>query len=122
MWATSIGSTFSQIPVPGERKSGIPEGTEIPAPVSATVQRDSRISSASRGAAPSLAAVPTEFRLARGLVISVNRRLDRLAPLPVRLALLQEGGDALLGVEGEKGGRETRSEERRVGKECRARC
>jgi hypothetical protein len=32
-----MGSTFSQIPVPGERKSGIPDGTEIPAPVSATV-------------------------------------------------------------------------------------
>ena len=25
MWATSIGSTFSHSPVPGERKSGIPE-------------------------------------------------------------------------------------------------
>jgi len=65
MWATSIGSTFSQIPVPGVRKSGIPDGTEIPAPVSATVQRDSRINSASRGAAaPSLASVPTGLRLA----------------------------------------------------------
>src|SRR6266542_2092185 len=48
MWATSIGSTFSQSPVPGERKSGMPLGTEIPAPVSATVQREDRISSASR--------------------------------------------------------------------------
>ena len=36
MWATSIGSTFAHSPVPGERKSGIPDGTEIPAPVSAT--------------------------------------------------------------------------------------
>ena len=36
MCATSIGFTFSQSPVPGERKSGIPDGTEMPAPVSAT--------------------------------------------------------------------------------------
>src|SRR5216117_3246938 len=48
MWATSIGSTFSQSPVPGERKSGMPLGTEMPAPVSATVLREERISSASR--------------------------------------------------------------------------
>ena len=38
MCATSIGSTFSHSPVPGERKSGIPEGTEMPAPVSATTE------------------------------------------------------------------------------------
>ena len=47
MWATSIGSTFSHSPVPGERKSGIPDGTEIPAPVSATTEPAERISSAS---------------------------------------------------------------------------
>ena len=47
MWATSIGSTLVHSPVPGERKSGIPDGTEIPAPVSATTERASRISSAS---------------------------------------------------------------------------
>ena len=38
MCATSIGSTFAHSPVPGERKSGIPDGTEIPAPVSATTE------------------------------------------------------------------------------------
>ncbi len=32
--------------VPGERKSGIPEGTEMPAPVNATTDRAERISSA----------------------------------------------------------------------------
>ena len=37
MWATFIGSTLAQIPVSGVRKSGMPEGTETPAPVSATV-------------------------------------------------------------------------------------
>jgi hypothetical protein len=42
MWATAIGSTFSHSPVPGERKSGIPEGTEIPAPVRATTERAPR--------------------------------------------------------------------------------
>ena len=50
MWATSIGSTFSQSPVPGERKSGIPDGTEIPAPVNATTDRAPRIISASADA------------------------------------------------------------------------
>src|SRR5438477_10792441 len=48
MCATSIGSTFSHRPVPGERKSGMPLGTDMPAPVNATVQREERISSASR--------------------------------------------------------------------------
>ena len=38
MCATSIGLTFAHSPVPGERKSGIPDGTEIPAPVSATTE------------------------------------------------------------------------------------
>ena len=47
MWATSIGSTFSHSPVPGVRKSGIPDGTEIPAPVSATTEPAVRISPAS---------------------------------------------------------------------------
>jgi hypothetical protein len=42
MCATSIGSTLSHTPVPGERKSGMPEGTEMPAPVSATVEREER--------------------------------------------------------------------------------
>ena len=46
MCATSIGSTFSHSPVPGVRKSGIPEGTEIPAPVSATTRSLPPISSA----------------------------------------------------------------------------
>ena len=46
--ATSIGFTSVQSPEPGERKSGIPEGTEIPAPVSTTARRAERSSSASR--------------------------------------------------------------------------
>ena len=48
MCATSIGFTRSHRPVPGERKSGMPEGTDTPAPVSATTEPASRISSASR--------------------------------------------------------------------------
>src|SRR6059058_5547921 len=48
MCATSIGSTFSHSPVPGERKSGIPDGTEIPAPVRATTEPASRMREASR--------------------------------------------------------------------------
>ena len=42
MWATSIGSTFSHSPLPGVRKSGIPDGTEIPAPVRTTAREDPR--------------------------------------------------------------------------------
>ena len=56
MCATSIGSTFSHSPVPGERKSGIPEGTEIPAPVSATTEPACWIKPASSSAAPRRAA------------------------------------------------------------------
>ena len=48
MCATSIGSTFSQRPVPGERKSGMPLGTEMPAPVSATTESAARTSDANR--------------------------------------------------------------------------
>src|SRR5215207_2003264 len=48
MWATSIGSTFSHSPVPGLRKSGIPDGTETPAPVSTTVRFALRSSCARR--------------------------------------------------------------------------
>jgi hypothetical protein len=48
MWATSIGSTFSHSHVPGERKSGIPDGTDTPAPVKATTDLAERISSARR--------------------------------------------------------------------------
>ena len=47
MCATAIGSTFAHRPVWGERKSGIPEGTEIPAPVSATTEPAEEISPAS---------------------------------------------------------------------------
>ena len=51
MCATSIGSTFSHSPVPGERKSGIPDGTEMPAPVSART-RPAEPSSSASWAAP----------------------------------------------------------------------
>jgi hypothetical protein len=36
------------MPVPGERKSGIPDGTETPAPVSTSADRASRSISARR--------------------------------------------------------------------------
>ncbi len=48
MCATSIGSTFAQMPVCGVRKSGMPDGTEMPAPVSTTTGPLDRISSATR--------------------------------------------------------------------------
>src|SRR4051794_21129290 len=77
MWATSIGSTFAHRPVIGVRKSGMPEGTEMPAPVRATTGPEDRISDARRSA-------PTELRR----------------------ALLDERGDALAGVLGAERGHE----------------
>jgi hypothetical protein len=44
--ATSMGSYLSHNPDPIERKSGIPEGVEIPAPVNATADFALRMSSA----------------------------------------------------------------------------
>src|SRR5438874_13598147 len=59
MCATSIGSTRSQSPVPGERKSRIPDGTEMPAPVSATTESAPAMRRASSAVAEdSLAGVP----------------------------------------------------------------
>src|SRR4051812_48036794 len=89
MWATSIGSTFSHSPVPGERKSGIPDGTEIPAPVSATTESAARTSSASCSIPP---------RVALNMAVT-------LAAVPYGLALAQEGADPLARVlAGEDGG------------------
>src|ERR1700712_3098361 len=86
MCATSIGSTCSQMPVPGVRKSGIPEGTEIPAPVSATAEPAERTSSARR-------ATPRE-----GLMGRPRRPRGGLLALPRRLALAEERADALARV------------------------
>ena len=89
MWATSIGSTFSHSPVPGERKSGIPDGTEIPAPVSATTEPASR----TRPASALDAAVyrPRHF----------GWRLPRKAPMPSRASSLAKtpGEGGLLGLD-----------------------
>src|SRR5215218_6270637 len=100
MWATFIGSTFAQTPVSGVRKSGMPEGTETPAPVSATVQSDSPISSASL-AAPSRSS--RDISPAGGCR---RRARASLPAAPARSALAEEGGDALLRVLAAEGGRE----------------
>src|SRR3712207_860666 len=85
MCATFIGSTFSQMPLPGERKSGIPDGVEIPAPVRATTESAERMRSARRR---------TSVRVA-----------VKLLPAPLRRALAQERPDALARVLGlEHGG------------------
>src|SRR4051812_6842102 len=81
MCATSIGLTFSHMPVPGERKSGMPDGTDTPAPVSTTAERASRSMSA-RWVALSM------------LVLVANV----LLALEMRRPLAEEGADALLRV------------------------
>src|SRR5215204_6502412 len=88
MCATSIGSTFSQSPVCGVRKSGIPDGTEIPAPVSATARSAERSSSASRAAGASFT-----FEVRRPLP---EERADALA----RVLRGEDGAEAhLLGLD-----------------------
>src|SRR5262245_799823 len=93
MCATSIGSTFSHRPVPGERKSGIPDGTEIPAPVRATTEPAPRISSARRSTS-----VPT--------VLTEPRSGPCSLALELRGPLLQERRDPLARVLGTEDRRE----------------
>src|SRR5437870_1980590 len=90
MWATAIGSTRCHRPDCGERKSGMPDGTEIPAPVSATTEPAARTSSTSLSTS---AAAPIRARMA-------------LAAREARRAFGEEGGDPLPGV----GAREHRGE------------
>ena len=75
------GRRFSHRPVPGVRKSGIPEGTEMPAPVSATTEprvadelAPSRSTPAARGAR-------------RGAVPRSSAPLNRGARLPRKAAM-----------------------------------
>src|SRR5262249_1205073 len=84
------GSTCCQRPVPGERKSGMPEGTETPAPVRATTERASRTSPASR----------------RCSVREATRERIALAAVEVGRAFGQEGGDPLPRVGAGEGRRE----------------
>src|SRR3954449_6844341 len=110
MCATSIGSTFSQSPSPGVRKSGIPLGTEIPAPVSATVNELWRMRAASSSAAAvdaggglkDIKTMPASERPPPVAAAAVPRSLA----LPLGAALLQERGDALLAVLREERGGE----------------
>src|SRR6202789_1568587 len=75
MWATSIGSTLAQSPVSGVRKSGIPDGTETPAPVRATVHPESSMSAASRRtSAPGRDAPPGEALGAAAFPIAATAR------------------------------------------------
>ena len=84
MCATSIGSTFSHSPVPGERKSGIPDGTEIPAPVSATTEPAARTSARPSGRRRRLLSGPaTAAALAQeGAMPSVASSLAKTAAKP----------------------------------------
>ena len=102
MCATSIGSTFSHSPVPGERKSGIPDGTEIPAPVSATTEPAARTQlgelrcrAGGTGPAVTLAAVPHGLALAQEGADPLARVLG-LAKTVAKPCLL--GRDALVEV------------------------
>src|SRR6516165_7278510 len=90
MCATSIGSTCCHRPVPGVRKSGMPEGTDTPAPVRATTERASRTSWARRMCS----------------VRGTRRERIALAAAEVRRAFGQEGGDPLPRVGAGEGRRE----------------
>src|SRR4051794_28333472 len=101
MWATSMGSTFSHRPVCGLRKSGIPDGTEIPAPVSATTGPAERMSSASRSAADVTATGGSPTLESRAPLL--DERRDPLAGVLGRERLhepLALGGEALVEVAG----------------------
>src|SRR4051794_39778685 len=109
MCATSIGFTFSQMPVPGERKSGIPDGTDTPAPVRTKAERASRIISARR------VALFWAIRVVTGRN-AIDSGRDRQAALhavrpslslELRRSLAEEGADALLGVLRPERARET---------------
>ena len=80
MWATSIGSTFSHSPLPGERKSGIPDGTEIPAPG----ERDDRPGLPDQGGEPVALAVHPHRTKARASLLTCHfgLRLPRKALMP----------------------------------------
>ena len=83
MCATSIGSTFSHNPVPGLRKSGIPEGTEIPAPVRTTADRAEESSAAKVERPPTLLGLRTgHWGLDRHFPSNLGCRLPRNAPIP----------------------------------------
>src|SRR5437016_1290748 len=88
MCATCIGSTFSHRPLPGVRKSGIPDGTEMPAPVSATTELAPRTSSARR-------AERGEREEACGA--------ERLAAFKARRPFGEKGSDPLAGISALKG-------------------
>src|SRR5690349_18593835 len=92
MCATSIGSTRSHSPVPGERKSGIPDGTEMPAPVRATTEPASRISSARRATS--------------ALRPAWDGAATCSAAFEARRAFAEERGDPLARVLGGERGRE----------------
>src|SRR4051795_8421116 len=84
MCATSIGLTFSHMPSPGVRKSGIPDGTEIPAPVRATARCASASSCATRSA--------------DAVVVGIAAISLGSAALEVSLPLAEERADAFLRV------------------------
>src|SRR3954463_2623284 len=101
MCATSIGLTFSQMPVPGERKSGMPEGTDTPAPVSTTAERASRSISARRVAWSVVTRVAISLRAAGSGAprpAALWARRPWLLALELRRPLAEEGADDLLGV------------------------
>src|SRR6476469_1081825 len=90
MWATSIGFTSLQIPLPGVRKSGIPDGTEMPAPDSATTVPASRTRPATRSLATCmqrrLLHVSGKFALHRDLAReALHAAPERLAHAPAHV-------------------------------------
>src|SRR4051794_230346 len=91
MCATSIGSTFAHRPVIGVRKSGMPDGTEMPAPVRTTAGPEEASSSARRS---------RSLIAPRPAAAAPARRRAWSPALEGRGALLDERRDALATVLG----------------------
>src|SRR5688500_5618342 len=102
MCATSIGSTLSHRPVPGERTSGTRLGTELPAPGRATVRFEERSSSARR----SVLIEVRSRQFAVGSLYCELRSANCSLSFELRLPLLHERPNTLARVLRAERGRE----------------
>ena len=79
--ATSIGSSRDHKPVPSERKSGMPDGVEMPAPVSTTARFALRNNSAASSIAV-MRRVPDWRVRSSGKRLSFGDEIHKFCDLP----------------------------------------